>query len=231
MTPVKHPGSLGFYVSLGLSGHLGRWWIVVTRAVLALVVASGLLLAGCSDDEGPDADPSRSPSTSQSTSPSTSQSTDDTASGSPSAGTPEVEPATGPLVEDDFFSFHLPADAEWDLARGGLTAVTYDEELNAFDVSTSVVPLQAGSSGKDLDRDFASSTLSDPYDPPRKRGDNRVVDGIEGWTAQTVQDGQLVYSFGTMHARHSFGITFSFPRKDPRSLAWIEAVLASIQWK
>lgn len=196
---------------------------MVTRAVLALVVASGLLLSGCGDDDGPEADPARSPSTSQST--------DATPSGSPSTGNPDAEPATGPVVEDDFFSFHLPEDAEWDLARGGFTATTYDEELNAFDVATSVVPLQAGSSGTDLDADFASSTRDDPYDPPRKRGENRVVDGIEGWTAQTVDDGQLIYSFGTMHDRRAFGLTFSFPEKDPRTLEWIEAVLASIQWK
>ncbi|MCX6400874.1 MAG: hypothetical protein NTX33_13220 [Propionibacteriales bacterium] len=195
---------------------------MVARAVLALVLASGLLLSGCADD-GPGADPSRSPSTSPSTGA--------TPSTSPSTGTPEAEPATGPLVEDDFFSFHLPADAEWDLARGGFTATTYDEELNAFDVATSAVPLQAGSSDTDLDADFASSTRNDPYDPPRVRGENRVVDGVPGWTAQTVEDGQLVYTFGTLQARHSFGLTFRFPEKDPRSLAWIEAVLASIQWR
>ncbi|MFC7504538.1 hypothetical protein ACOACQ_07800 [Nocardioides sp. CPCC 206347] len=195
---------------------------MTNRILVALLVVSGLLLSGCKDGDGPDADPSTPAPQSTSATPIPSDG---------SSSSTGVAPATGPLVEDDVFRFHLPADAEWELGREGLSATTYDEDLNAFDVATSVLPLQAGRSEDDLDVDFDISTDSDGYDPPQKRGKNRVVDGIEGWTAETVEDGQLIYTFGTMHARHSFDITFHFPKKDPRTRAWIESVLASIQWK
>lgn len=194
-------------------------------ALPALLVVSGLLLSGCKDGDRPAADPSGTSSTSQST--------DSTASGSPSSGAPSDAPtaADGPVIEDDVFSLHLPAEAEWELRRGGLSATAYDEELNPFDVATSMVPLQAGDSSEDIDYDFETSTGHTSYDPPLRRGENRVLDGVEGWTAETVDDGQLIYAFGGMHDRQAVKITFSFPKKDPRSRAWIEATLASLTWK
>lgn len=196
---------------------------MLTRLVLALVLASSLLLTGCKSAERPDAGPSDSPATSPST--------DSTPSGSPSSESTGVEPASGTLVESDEFSYRLPAGVEWNLGRGGLGATTYDDDLNAFDVDATLVPLQAGDDVADLAKDYEVTAGDLPYDPPLKRGENRVVDGVEGWTAQTVENGQLIYAFGTRHNRVSFDLFFGFPKKDPRTLEWIEAVLASIEWK
>ncbi|MFW6867275.1 hypothetical protein ACOACQ_07795 [Nocardioides sp. CPCC 206347] len=192
---------------------------MTATAVLLISLASGL--AGCGDGDDKGAGPSDPPATSQSSG--------DTASGSPSSDTTAIAPATGPLVDDAVFSFHLPADAEWELSRGGLSATTYDEDLNPFRVAVSVVPLLSGGTAQTLDDDYELSTDQDPYD--LKRGENRVIDGIEGWTAQSVEEGQLIYEFGTMHSDKSFSLTFRFPQKDPRTLGWIEAILASIAWK
>lgn len=196
---------------------------MVSRTLLSLAFVTVLLLSGCTDGDRPDATPG--------TSPANSGSTEDAASGSPPAGTPEVEAATGPVIEGDVFSFHLPADGAWELRRRGLSATAYDDELNAYDVATSEVPLQAGDTGEDLDFDYETSNVGNPFDQPLVRGENRVLDGIEGWTAQTTDNGNIVYVFGGMHDRHAVKITLSFVRKDPRSREWIEATLASLQWK
>lgn len=197
---------------------------MVTRGLLALVVGSGLLLSGCSDDDRPAADPSTSPSTSQST-------PTDVDPGSPSTDATDVEPASGSLIEDDSVAYRLPEDVEWRLGRGGFTATYYDEDVNAFSVSGKVLALHAGDTGQDLDADYDTSVGTLRYDPPLQRGENRVVNGVEGWTAQTVDDGQLIYVFGALHDRISFDLTFRFPEKDPSSRDWIEAVLASIEWR
>ncbi|KRA31286.1 MULTISPECIES: hypothetical protein [unclassified Nocardioides] len=195
---------------------------MIARPLLALLLVSGLLLAGCKDDERTGADPGEA---------STSPTTEGTATGSPSTDGTAPQPADGPLIEDEVFSLHLPAEGDWELRRGGLSATAYDEDFDVFDLSTSTVPLQAGDTGEDIDFDFETSTGGDSFDQPLRRGKNRVLDGVEGWTAETVDDGQLVYAYGGMHARHAVKITFSFPKKDPRSRAWIEATLASLQWK
>lgn len=193
---------------------------MVARTLVALAVASGLLLTGCKDGDRPEADPSQPPATSQPTG---------STSDSPSTDGTGVEPASGPVVEGDVFSFHLPAETEWDLGRGGFSATAYDEEFNPFDVATSAIRLQAGESGEDLDADYESRIVGGPHEVTR--AENRVVGGVEGWVAQGVDGDQLIYVFGALHERVSFSITFSFPKKDPRTLGWIESTLASIQWK
>lgn len=152
-----------------------------------------------------------------------------TTSEAPPTEPPTPTPETGPLVEGDFYTFHLPADAEWELSRGGRSATSYDEELNVFRVVTSVVPVLAAGNEETLDEDYELSTDQDAYD--LVRGKNRTVDGVEGWTAQNVEQGQLIYEFGTQHSGNSFSLTFQFPNKDPRNRAWIDSVLASLEWK
>lgn len=195
---------------------------MVPRPLLVLLILSGLLFSGCKDGDRPDADPSKPPTTTQSSS--------DAASDSPSSDTTAIAPADGPvLTEAGVFTLHLPADGDWQIRSGGISATAFDDDLNPLNVTTSVVPLQAGQTGEDLDADYDGRTIGGLY--AWTRGENRVLDGIEGWTAETVDDGKLIVGFGTIHERQSFSITFSFLEKDPRSREWIEATLASIEWK
>ncbi|MFC7504540.1 hypothetical protein ACOACQ_07790 [Nocardioides sp. CPCC 206347] len=187
--------------------------------ILAIGLATGLTACGDGDDQG--AGPSDPPATSPSTV--------DSSETSPSSPTTDVAPP-GPLVKDKHVSFRLPGDLEW-YFDGKLVASAYDADLNPYDVEATVVPLQAGDDVKDLDSDYAASVRTLGVDAPLKRGENRALDGVEGWTAETIDNGQLVVVFGTRHNGVSFHVLFSFFGKGPSSRAWIEATLASLQWK
>lgn len=192
---------------------------LTATAVLLISLASGL--AGCGDGDDQGAGPSDPPATSPSTV--------DSSETSPSSPTTDVAPP-GPLVKDKHVSFRLPGDLEW-YFDGKLVASAYDADLNPYDVEATVVPLTAGDDVKDLDSDYAASVRTLDVDAPLKRGENRVLDGVEGWTAETIDNGQLVVVFGTRHNGVSFHVLFSFFGKGPSSRAWIEATLASLQWK
>lgn len=195
----------------------GRRW--APAVILAIGLATGLTACGDGDDKG------AGPSDPSATSPSTVDSSET----SPSSPTTDVAPP-GPLVKDAHVSFRLPGDLEW-YFDGKLVASAYDADLNPYDVEATVVPLKAGDNVTDLDSDYEASVRSLEVDSPLKRGENRVLDGVEGWTAETIDNGQLVHVFGTRHNGVSFHVLFSFFGKDPNSRAWIEATLASLQWK
>lgn len=206
------------------------------RVLIASVVMPVVLLSGCNGGDPPSTEPTE-PSADTSTQPSGSASPTESPTGSTgstgSAGSPSPSAATGTLVEGDFYSYRLPAEVEWDLGRDGHSATFYDDDLNAFDIGSFTVVLQAGQSESDLADDF--QTMVDnagSFDPPFERGEDREADGVMGWTAETTTtDGYLNYLFGARTAGHSIEFSFHMWAKDPRSRRWIDAVLASLQWK
>lgn len=190
-----------------------KWSIVVLTCALTAA------MVGCQDGD---------PNPTQATSPATASTP--SATGAAGADTPKVAAATGILVEAETYTYHLIEGVEWDLGRGGLTASNYDEELNPFDVSGRESLLFEASS-KEIDDDFERSITDARFKPPFIRGENRVVNGIEGWTAHRLRNEWLDYEFGTTHNLKSVGFWFSFPNKDPRAREWIDAILASVEWK
>lgn len=195
----------------------------MARRLLVGLVTTTLLLAGCTSDEGQRTDEPR-PTSSQTDAPS---------------GEPSVEPATGPLVEDDFFSYRLPGDlgdgAEWLLARGGQTAIlSGDEVVRNWSISASTQHLQAGQD--DLDVDYELSGDTGAYSAPLVRGENRTVAGVEGWTAEvddvTVVGTDHVYVFGAVYQDRTLRLTFVNPVEEQSvGDAHRESVLASLTWK
>lgn len=197
-----------------------------TRTLLALVVASGLLLSGCNDGDEPDTESAASSSPTQSTTDPTSPPPD-----GPSGST--VEPATGQLIEHDALSLRLPADQDWKVLNSGVLAINRDAEGNEWAVTVNEIPDRSNGTmtlDQAAELSLSSTTL---YDPPLTQGENRVIDGVEGWTAETIDSafGEYVYRYGAVHADHDTYVTLRVPRKDAENRAWIEAVLASIEWK
>lgn len=198
------------------------------RQLLAVLVTAILLLTGCtSGDEQPTDEP-RSSSSSTASSP----------AGDPTAAA-SVEPATGPLIEGDFFSYRLPGDlagdAEWLLARNGFTAVlSGDEIVGQWSISAGTQHVQSGQ--EDLDTNYELGGDSDAYSAPLVRGENRTVAGVEAWTAEvdddTIAGTSHVYVLGAVYQDRTLKLTFVNPVED-RSVgdAYRESVLASLTWK
>lgn len=188
-----------------------------SRRTCAIVVLA-LALAGCSDD-GPGGGTDDPPS---SQAPST---------GTPSTATSDaesVEPATGTPMTSDWVDLHLPAEAEWIITRNGRSGHHLSEDGTTYAVFI-------GSAGEGFDSldEVSRSAVSVLREtrPSLELGDNRTVAGVEGLTMTAEDDGGYYYRFDTARDGFEVSISFEFPVKDAAGEAWIESVLASVEWK
>lgn len=196
-----------------------------TSALTVLVLALGV--AGCNDSSsGPDQEPSTSGSVSSTTSEST-----------PAPSPTGVAPAAGQLIEVETATYHLP-DGKWNLStRSGDSASFADAAVSG--IWQVALRETIGLDGPvDLDELAGFVGVGDPKveDPPLERGENRVVDGVEGYTATTTTTSPggrktLVQIWGTGRSGLHVSLRVAGPAADPRTDEWFEAVLASIEWK
>ena len=70
-----------------------------------------------------------------------------------------------------------------------------------------------------------------PSDPPRKRVDNRTVAGVEGFVLESRTRRGLFYQYGAIYKKAFVSVTFEFPRDNAQADAWVESVLASVEWQ
>ena len=65
-----------------------------------------------------------------------------------------------------------------------------------------------------------------------ERVDNRVVDGIEGWTIEgEAIDGDAVSAYGTVYDKNRVEIRFKLELPEDEATALVDSVLASWKWK
>lgn len=193
------------------------------RPLVVLAAVALVTLVGCKDDSGSNADPAPTPDQTVST----------TSSPSPSGTASSPAATTGQLIEHDALSLRLTADQDWKVLNSGVLAIRRDEEGNEYAVTVNEIPDRSNGTmtlDQAAELSLSSTTL---YDPPLTRGENRVIDGVEGWTAETIDSAfnEYVYRYGAVHADHDTYVTVRVPRKDAQNREWIEAVLASIDWK
>jgi hypothetical protein len=194
---------------------------MVSRVWAAAPAAAALVLAlsGCSSDDDPGSSPS----------------TDGAGATVSSSGTPEASasatsstdgaaslPAGEQRVETEILTYTLPGKG-WYLGRGDNSASRLADDL-VWDFTASRLP---GLRGASLDE------LADLGTAPAmaQRADDRTVGGSEGYVIEGENGRQLYYEFGTIIG--DWGVTVEFEgRGDPElTRAWIEFVLASIEWK
>lgn len=188
------------------------------RTVLAALVAAGLLLTGCSDE---DADPQADPSD---TATSSDTATPDEPTASPE---PTVEPASGVRVELDRIAMHAPAG--WRKAKQlSPFLVQVDEPGSVNSVSlgdlsaVSDTPLQEQAEiAADNER---QSEIVDPVE----------IGGVDWYHIVGREDRFADFEqFGTIHNGSEAVISFSLDTElaeDERQQI-IDSVLATVEWK
>ena len=207
-------------------GHNSVKGDVVGSRSAGVVLVLGLL-AGCSSDPAPDeGGGSPGPSPTQTSSDSTSSA----ATPSP-APTPSVEPATGkkltiPGLENDVLTFRLP-EGDWYLSRAG-RAGNLSTGLKSWRIDGGTIPvgdsitLDEGAQAAIENRSFGGPKLS--------RSDNRVVDGVEGYVVEGKDRSGFTYIYGTVVGDSLAYVQFDFANDSPKAKAWVESVLASVEW-
>ena len=138
------------------------------------------------------------------------------------------------MIKEDYYSFHLPEDLDWDLDPGDTIAFAEGPDLEPYEIAVQTNRLLTGDVGRSVDEDFRVADESG-RDTPLKRGENRAIDGVEGWTSETTSayagDPVINYSYGTAVDGYSFEIKFMISKDDPNAHDLIEATLASLEWK
>lgn len=187
------------------------------KTCAALVLA--LAVAGCSGGSD-DPEPSSASSTpGQELSGSSSETPSHTAT---------VTPATGTAMTSDWLDLRLPADADWIITRNGRSGHHPGE-----DGTLSSVLLGSAGEGFDSLAEVTRTSLSVVRDsrPSARLGENRTVSGVEGITITAEDDRGYLYVFDTAVGGSEYSITFQLPVRDAASEAWIESILASVEWK
>jgi len=185
-------------------------------AALALAV----VLGGCSTDDDPGASPTDGSSSAGDPSGGT---------GSPSAEQTEgPEAATGKVLSSELASLHLPAGQPWAEGRGGLSGHLDIDARNSYEVHLS----QGLGKADDLDTAVAAvlPTVQGPR-PEIARAEDRDIAGVETAVLSGVDDRGYYYGIVAIHQGLVMTIDFVFPRKDAEGEAWIESILASVEWK
>lgn len=195
---------------------------VLAASLFMVVVAA---LGACTSDDDPDA--GSSPGATETMSTATTDATTDATD-----AVPEVEPATGELVQlDTSLRLRLPQEYDWytDDSGGSIFAtatvdgVTVD--VGASDVLWDVEPLD----------DAAESSLQTLDDLPGltyRRLANTTVAGLECWVIEGVGEKKRYEEFGTLHNGRLVHVDFTFHTADEPAFAddLVASVLASVEW-
>lgn len=204
------------------------------RTRTGLVAASAclaLLLGACQDDDTPS--PSKGPTSSPAT-------PTDSPAGTPTGDASDApsDAATGQPIETPLLSLRLPT-AEWELDGNGRTQASYRETPDYWTVAVYESEV-VGDATDGLDEVARTIGVGDrtELDPPLVRGDNRVVDGVEGVTASTTTANEFDPTLRTTRLTWATEVKGSVVEirldgkaGDPRTQEWFEAVLASVAWK
>lgn len=199
-----------------------------TGRLLAVAGALGALAVGCGDsgDSGNSgATPTASSTTSATSTPT--PSSDPTPTESSSA--PTVAPADGPPIRLKSLTGAFPADFEVvGRTLGSNSAGDTDLLTDCFIFVADVV--NVGST--DFDDIVANVLVNyESQDIKPVRGENRVVDGVEGWVLEGTRKRGMVYEFGTVIGGQHVQFTFSSLKAPKDFTEIVESVLASVQWR
>lgn len=189
---------------------------------IMVAVALVLALAGCADDgSGDGGSPDRSPSptaSSDATDLASSDVTDDSS----------VAPATGPVMSNEVLSFHLPAGPEWMISgsSAGVTEFTPDGAVDDY------VRLALATPARDLAQveEIIPRSRKERW-PETRQVENRIVNGVEGIVLVAESDELYLYEFATSYQGMLAAIRFEFTHPDATRMAWIDSMLASVEWK
>lgn len=193
--------------------------------MLAAVGVLGVLVTGCGDSDEPRTTPTGSPS------PSATSSQTPSSDPSPTDGSsaPTVAPADGPPIRLRSLTGAFPADYEVvKRTKGSNSAGDTDPLTDGFIFVADVA--NVGSSDFD---DIVPNVLMnyEGRDIKPVRGENRVVDGVEGWVLEGTHKQEVVYEFGTVVDGQHVQFTFSFLKAPKNAMEIVESVLASVQWR
>lgn len=210
------------------------------RHYVACAAISMLPLAGltaCSDSDDARTKPDAVTSTTSAT---------DTPSTLPPTAT-AAPAADGQLVDAEVYRFHLPSDGVWksDLKNFTVAYARIGPRAGETIHVSSWAFRQSPTSPETLDDvadvmgvDDRSQGNQSPNVPPLSRGPDRVVQGANGFTAETEtrrRDGfkqhVLVLVWGTVHNGQQFALEVDGPPNDPRTREWFEQILSSLEWK
>jgi hypothetical protein len=185
------------------------------RTALAALAAAALLVAGCGDDEGSEADPGPTPSGAGST------------ASDPTPTEPTAEPATGLLLDRDRIRMNAPEG--WKRQR---QIATFLDAVSDPDTDSTVSLGDLSAVGDPtLDQLAEFATKSRPN--VRFLGPVEIA-GVD-WYHVTGREGRYARfeQFGTIHEGSQATITFSLdddlPRAEQQEV--VDSVLASVEWK
>ena len=194
-----------------------------TRRVVAVVGALAAL-AGCSESDDASTTPTPTSSTSVS-----SQTGSSDPSPSESSSAPSVQPADGPPIRLPSLTGAFPADFEIvKRTRGSNSAGDTDLLTDCFIFVADVANLGSSDFDEIVDNVLVNY---ESQDIKPVRGENRVVDGVEGWVLEGTRKRQKVYEFGTVVGGQHVQFTFSSLEAPKDFMDIVESVLASVQWR
>lgn len=197
---------------------------MLSRALLAVLVLS--LSVGCAtDDEEAPAGPSGSPAASPVDPAPSPEAT-------PTQTEPEVTPATGPeltfrRLDEVVLTARLP-DGAWRLTSDEISRLTTGSgETYLIDGFVTTVSGEAdmGAYVKAQKETYAARGQFP------ERGEDRVVDGVEGVTLEESGKDGLFFQYAAQQGKAVVTLRFDFSKDTSRTRAWIESVLASAEWQ
>lgn len=206
---------------------------VISRSSLSALACALLMLgaSACSSEDVGSDDPAGGSTTALSTDVASS---DTTASSGTTATAPpatsSVAPATGPLVSFGLGSYRLPADVDWRLTRGGLSAhATIDTATSIAFVDLAATEVTYGGTVEQS----ARLSLGQLRDEGRKvkRLPDREIGGRTVYVIEGQDKGGYAFMFGTSTKTSGMYALFEADKKTATTDAWLESVLASLTWK
>lgn len=205
-----------------------------SRAIaVAATALLSLTVSGCSPDDAAPAPNEPATPSSESTAPTESTET-------PSPSQTGVPPAAGQALDlEGSFTFRLPEGGdEWhERGTGSMTIVAGHPvpegsfDISASEISITVTELDSLAEASLKTRVRQAELTPGRFDPLPTRSPNRVVNGREGWVLESAGKESTFYEFGTSNGGLTATITFQYPTSYAPGREWVEAVLASIEWK
>ena len=154
-----------------------------------------------------------------------------TATPSPTQTEPTVAPATGPKLtfrrlDEPVLTARLPDDS-WRLTSDQLSRLSPRSGetylIDGFVVTESgEADLQGYVRGQ---KEIYAAAGRFP-----ERGEDRVVDGVEGLILEESGKRGLLYQYAAQQGKALLTLRFEFSKDSAKSRAWIESVLAGAEW-
>ena len=124
------------------------------------------------------------------------------------------------------FTFRLPK-GDWFISRAG-RAGNLSTGLKTWRIDGGATPA-FDSTTLDVGAENAIENYSFGG-PPLSRSDNREVDGVEGYVVEGKNRSGFTYIYGTVVGDSLAYVQFDFANDSPKAKAWVESVLASVEW-